>query len=460
MQGMNFDYNSTYIQNTNQESIKSFSQEIPSESGMSFMQMINSVQGEFSNSEKINFADTVHETDREVNTNLTKAADSEIKEYSDKSARADEVAAKNTDVSKEEKKSAESDVADVNPESGKSKAADILAELLNSSDKKNHINDAESKSFAAKKALNTFKNVNSAEKSNDKIAVLKERVDDEKLKALIENAKDFKTGKKVSDDAELLAAANLMADKKVMSDGSLNLNEKTENSSLMKDFKIKKVDKKLSDVISVTDLRTQKPEEVSSTKKSQLTTTIKQTGNNSATVTMDLSGQAAKNILSLDSQTAGSQGSNFQAMLENQIFENSADFVKAGKIVLKDNDVGNIDLILHPQSLGNVKISLELSDKVITGKILVSSQEALEAFNATQESLKAAFIESGFDGASFDVSFANQNQDFAGNQQSQQDNSRQAHQSYGNYVVENTLVEESNSDIYNDERSYSLNVVA
>ena len=224
----------------------------------------------------------------------------------------------------------------------------------------------------------------------------------------------------------------------------------------MKDSKIKKTEKKLADVISVTDLRT----EAAGEKKSQLTTAIKQTSNDSVSMTMDLNNQAQKNILSLDSQTAGAQGSNFQAMLENQIFENSADFVKAGKIVLKDNDVGNIDLILHPASLGNVKISLELSDKVITGKILVSSQEALEAFNATQESLKTAFIESGFDGASFDVAFANQNPDFSNAGQNQNDNSREAKQSYGNYVVENTLVDESNSDIYNDDRDYSLNIVA
>lgn len=456
MQGMNFNYDSTYIQNTIQDIEKpqtiDFSEK--PDSSVNFMQMIQSAKTEISEVSKTDNLESVKETDREVTKSSNDTAQTKVNEPEKKSENVAEAAVKDKDVAKAE------DVS----EKDENKVSDteaFLARLLNS-EKKVETKDSESKTLAAKKALNTFKDVNSNPSGAQKISALKEKVDDAKLTAIIENAKELKLSKKDSEDTDVLTAGLLLSQEaNAKSEIPANLMQKNDNANLIsKDTKIKKADKKLSDVISVTDLRTAKADEASGSKKSQMTATIKQTANDSATMTLDLNSQAEKNILSLDSQTAGAQGSNFQAMLENQIFENSADFVKAGKIVLKDNDVGNIDLILHPASLGNVKISLELSDKVITGKILVSSQEALEAFNATQESLKAAFIESGFDGASFDVAFANQNPDFSNASQSQQDNSRQAEKAYANYLVENTLVEDGNSDIYNEERDYSLNIVA
>lgn len=456
MQGMNFNYDSTYIQNTIQENPKTeaFDLSDKADSTVNFMQMIHSAKTEMSEPVKDFNSESVKGTDREVTKSSYETAESKAieKDMNDVSDKKNEVAVNDKDVQKAD------DISEKN-EKKVSDAEAFLARLLNASENKTEVKESAPKVLAAKKALNTFKDVNSNPSDAQKISVLKERVDDQKLMAMIENIKDLKiSDKKEFDDADLLASQLQFAqDIKVMPEVSDVKMEKEENSNLIsKDSKIKKTEKKLADVISVTDLRT----EAAGEKKSQLTTAIKQTSNDSVSMTMDLNNQAQKNILSLDSQTAGAQGSNFQAMLENQIFENSADFVKAGKIVLKDNDVGNIDLILHPASLGNVKISLELSDKVITGKILVSSQEALDAFNATQESLKTAFIESGFDGASFDVAFANQNTDFSNAGQNQNDNSREAKQSYGNYVVENTLVDESNSDIYNDDRDYSLNIVA
>ena len=115
----------------------------------------------------------------------------------------------------------------------------------------------------------------------------------------------------------------------------------------------------------------------------------------------------------------------------------------------------------HPESLGNVKISLELSDKVITGKILVSSQEAFKAFNSTQDNLRNAFIENGFDAANFDVAYSNHGQGFSnGSQHQPQHNAQQIEKAYENFVLENGLVEENNSDINTDIRNYSINFVA
>ena len=142
-------------------------------------------------------------------------------------------------------------------------------------------------------------------------------------------------------------------------------------------------------------------------------------GNNSAEMTMDLAQNIQQNLVSSSDQTASANGSNFQAMLTNQIQENAGEIVKAGNIILKDNDIGQIKLILHPEKLGNVKIDLQLNDKSITGRIVVASQEAFNAFKDSANSLKQAFLESGFDNAGLELSFANQNQ--GGNQETGQD---------------------------------------
>ena len=113
------------------------------------------------------------------------------------------------------------------------------------------------------------------------------------------------------------------------------------------------------------------------------------------------------NILSSNDQTARANGSSFQAMLTNQLQESAGDIVKAGSIVLKDNDIGSIKLVLHPEALGDVKIDLQLNDKVISGKIVVSSQEAYNAFKDSAENLRQSFNESGFDTKGFELSMSN-----------------------------------------------------
>lgn len=219
--------------------------------------------------------------------------------------------------------------------------------------------------------------------------------------------------------------------------------------------------------IAVQDLRSensaQKTDEKSgkSMKSSTEISEIYRNEKNNPQVTMDFAANAQQNIGSLNNQVAGSAGSNFQAMLANQIQENAGEIVKAGNIVLKDNDVGSIKLILHPESLGNVKIDLQVNEKNISGKIIVATQEAFNAFKETAENLKQAFVQSGFESAGLELSLANQN--FAGNHSGENQNNPVAEFAMRKVYGEiNGFAEENFPEIENIENSAmnSINIVA
>ena len=206
--------------------------------------------------------------------------------------------------------------------------------------------------------------------------------------------------------------------------------EKPKRFSLDKDGKIKVTDYRSEEK---TDFAPEKTDE----KKSQLKITDVKYDRNTAEMTLDLAkaDSVQMNILSSNSQTASANGSQFQAMLTNQIQQSAPELVKAGNIILKDNDVGQIKLVLNPESLGNVKIDLHISEKNITGRIIVASAEAYNAFKESADSLRQAFINSGFETAGFDLQFAGQN---TSGQQEQHRNSdahfRMMH-TYGDYTA-------------------------
>ena len=143
--------------------------------------------------------------------------------------------------------------------------------------------------------------------------------------------------------------------------------------------------------------------------------TVKLNGDGSADMTLAIRGvdDSKGSLAGQESQITekrDGEGRSFASMLSQELRSNAADIVKTGAIVLRDNNAGTIKLTLHPESLGNVKISLELSgDRKISGKIVVSSAEAYEAFNESMGGLSDAFVDGGFESAGFDLSFAEEN---------------------------------------------------
>ena len=237
--------------------------------------------------------------------------------------------------------------------------------------------------------------------------------------AAIQNASSMNVSKSDINDGNKVLDNDIVAE---IDTENLSLSENQNDflqNKLTADEKVYALDK--DSKIIVHDQRTQEPETKPTEKnnsKAQLQ--VQYDSQNNATVTMELAEQnASENILSLDNQTAAAEGSNFQAMLNNQIQANAPEFVKAGSLILQDNNKGTINLVLHPDDLGNVKIHLSMDGKTVSAHITVNTKEALEVFKDNAQTLREAFAKNGYETSNFDVSYngnsqGGNNQEFEG----------------------------------------------
>jgi flagellar hook-length control protein FliK len=107
------------------------------------------------------------------------------------------------------------------------------------------------------------------------------------------------------------------------------------------------------------------------------------------------------------SSAKGADGS-FAARLAERLQDTyNGQIVQHSAIVLRDGGAGLIRLNLKPESLGNVKVHLDLADNSITGTIVVESEAAKDAFSANLEHLAKSFVDSGFDSATLNVTVDN-----------------------------------------------------
>lgn len=156
-------------------------------------------------------------------------------------------------------------------------------------------------------------------------------------------------------------------------------------------------------------------------------------------------------------------GNGFQQVLAQQIQNSAPEFVKAGNILLKDNNSGSINMILKPENLGNVKVSLELTDKILSGQIVVQSREAYEAFRHSMDTLRQAFQNNGFESANLSLVLAENSGSNGTFGQGQQQSGEQfmANKTYSDFAQTGEVVETSSgSDAYTKSGNHQIDVVA
>lgn len=124
----------------------------------------------------------------------------------------------------------------------------------------------------------------------------------------------------------------------------------------------------------------------------------------------------ARSTIVIDIGPRGSQGDaeaksgspsapSFQSRLNESLRDvYNAEIVRQSSILLRDGDSAIMRLSLRPESLGNVKVRLEMADNNITGTIVVESEAAKDAFEADLEALAKSFVDSGFHDAKLEVS--------------------------------------------------------
>jgi flagellar hook-length control protein FliK len=106
----------------------------------------------------------------------------------------------------------------------------------------------------------------------------------------------------------------------------------------------------------------------------------------------------------------------FQNTLARELHENlNGDIVRHASVMLRDSGEGTIRLSLKPETLGTVKIRLEIAENKVTGRITVESGEAFRAFEQELHSLEQSFCDSGFDGANLEMAFASDGKEGRGN---------------------------------------------
>jgi hypothetical protein len=81
-----------------------------------------------------------------------------------------------------------------------------------------------------------------------------------------------------------------------------------------------------------------------------------------------------------------------------------SELARAAGIVLRDGGSGEIRLVLKPESLGSVRVRLNLADNVIDGKIFVDNPEVKHVLEGSLDSLTRALSADGFQTASLQVS--------------------------------------------------------
>ena len=98
----------------------------------------------------------------------------------------------------------------------------------------------------------------------------------------------------------------------------------------------------------------------------------------------------------------------FETALERLRGMAGSEMVKASGIILRDGG-GEIRLVLKPESLGSVRIRMNLVDNGIEGRIIVDNAAVKQVLDGSLDTLEKALTAQGFQTASLEVSVGGQN---------------------------------------------------
>jgi flagellar hook-length control protein FliK len=186
--------------------------------------------------------------------------------------------------------------------------------------------------------------------------------------------------------------------------------ETRENPGRLEEFRNRSRKDKVN--IEVRDFRTANADGTQTRSYSVIETAVGRTHNQNVVqeVTLELrlpdQGQSpqAQNLWEVKS------GNMLENMLARELHQNfNGDIVRHASVALRDGGESTIKLALHPETLGNVKIRLEMTENKITGRIVVESEEALNAFRKELSALEQAFKDNGFAAADLNLSLTADN---------------------------------------------------
>ena len=105
--------------------------------------------------------------------------------------------------------------------------------------------------------------------------------------------------------------------------------------------------------------------------------------------------------------------------------------VRQTGIILKNNNRGEIRLVLKPEQLGKLRIRIQLDDNRLTGRIFVTNAIVKEALDNDLESLYRAFKQNGFDAEEFEVLVDRRQGDQSNRRDADRDNDDEAFRAMG-----------------------------
>ena len=166
------------------------------------------------------------------------------------------------------------------------------------------------------------------------------------------------------------------------------------------------------------DLRTEGSTETGNVRGLSLSSQAQSPLKNELEISVDLSPKTANSEAGKAGNETTYQGRAFEDALARELRGDlSANIVRDATIIARNGGEGTIRLTLHPASLGNVKVRLEMAENKITALIVVESDEALRAFQRELPVLEKGFRDSGFSETNLQMSLAQDGRNYGGREE-------------------------------------------